>query len=394
MFHYTLFDAIIIINDNFLTTSIKLHYSSGVVRRWHVVKSKKTFLSYMLLIAIQCMAPLGLFDAPLSPPGYRSEFISLNRIFVNLPNEEYDVEKVNSIIDRISVFPPKLIDRLIAKNEKMKLINGRLTDEPEYEYLKGKTPRGWEDTGCTWDDVPGIGGNPIVVRIESCGGRDKSHSSVCLELHEVAHRINAIESTRISDGYDFKKLWKAEAPILFENNQYFIDHCNEYFAECYSMYLFDEDTKAALKKNAPLTYEFFSQDFFNALPKPDLSVYRFGGTKICGGIYKNKIYDSYSDIVTDAYFKSSDHLYIAFAATNYGQSTNKPLRLSLWVDGKQIFFTYKGPIKSGQICRFWNISIGKLSPGVHSIIYEVDSNYGVSETDENNNWTEYKIEVE
>lgn len=358
------------------------------------MKNSKAFLSYALIFAIQCVMPLNMFSHPINfTPKYKSELVSLASIFVSLPSENYDVKKADSIIDRISVFPPKLIDRLIAKGEKMKLINGLLTDEPEYQYLKGKIPKGWEDTGCTWDDVPGVGGNPIIVRIDSSGS-DKSHSSICLELHEISHRINALDNVRISDSANFKKLWKAEAPILFKKTPYFIENSNEYFAECYSMYLFNENTRANLKKNAPLTYEFFSQDFFNPLPKPDLSVYRFEGTKICGGLYKNKKYDSYSDIVTDAYFKSSDDIYIAFAATNYGQSTNTSLKLSLWVDGKQIFNAYQDHIKEGYIFRLWNISIGKLSPGTHSIIYEVDTNFNISETDENNNWIEYKIEVE
>lgn len=358
------------------------------------MKSIKSFLPYALIVAIQCMVPLRLFNDPASPPPqYQSEHISLSNIFVNLPQENYDIEKADSIIRRISLFPPKLIDKLIAKGEKMRVINGKLTDEPEYQYLKGKIPKGWEETGCTWDDVPGIGGNPIIVRIDSCGA-DTSHSSICLELHEISHRINALNVTRISDSYAFRKIWRAEAPILFKENPYFIENSNEYFAECYSMYLFSDDTRADLKENAPLTYEFFSQDFYNPLPKPDLSVYRFGGTKICGGIYKNKKYDSYSEIVTDAYFKASDYIYIAFAATNYGQSTDKPLKLCLWVDGKLAFQSYQGPIKEGCIYRLWNISIGKLSPGTHTIIYEADSNYRISEADENNNWVQYKIEVE
>lgn len=356
--------------------------------------SIKTFLPYALIAAVQCLIPLSLSDIPASPPpSYRSEHISLSNIFVNLPQEEYDMEKAESVIDRINVFPPKLIDRLIAKGEKMKLINGKLTDEPEYQYLRGRIPKGWENTGFTWDDVPGIGGNPIIVRLDSCGTAD-SHSSVCLELHEISHRINALDIIKASDTFAFRRIWRAESPILFEHNPYFIENSNEYFAECYSMYLCCDDTRSQLKSKAPLTYEFFSQDFYNHLPKPDLSVYRFGGSKICGGLYKNQKYSSFEEIVPESYFKTSDHLYIAFAATNYGPSTEKPLKLSLWVDGKLVFESYQGPINEGYICRLWNISIGKLSPGTHSIIYEVDSNYGVSEADENNNWAEYKIVVE
>mgnify|MGYP001223830422 CR=1 FL=1 len=354
----------------------------------------RTFLSCIILTAFYYMYPLGLFDIPASPPpSYKSDIIPLTNVFVEIPEEPYDTNIVSTIIDKLSVFPPKLIDRLIGKGEKMRLITGRLTDEPEYQHLRGKIPRGWEDTGCTWDDVPGVGGNPIVVRIDACGSNSE-HSSVCLELHEVAHRIDEINVIKTSDSYNFRKIWINEAPILFKDNQYFIKNCNEYFAECYAMYLHSDDTRAELKDKAPLTYQFFTQDIYNPLPKPDLSVYRFGSGKICGGLYKNKTYTSYSDIVREAYFKSTDEIYIAFAVTNYGKSTEKPLKISLWVDGKLVFDCYKGPIEEGHICRIWNVKIGRLSPGVHTIIYEADSNYGVSEADENNNWAEYKIEVE
>jgi len=358
---------------------------------------QKTILSFALILVLQCMIPIGLFDMPASPPPvsltYKSDMIPLTSIFVELPKEPYDIDKTRLIMDNLTLFPPKLIDNLIAKGEKMRLITGRLTDEPEYEHLRGKIPKGWEDTGCTWDDVPGIGGNPIVVRIDSCGS-NLEHSSVCLELHEVAHRIDALSPISISNTFKFRRIWLNEAPILFKDNPYFIDHCNEYFAECYSMYLFSETTNLILKEKAPLTYEFFSQEMYNPIDKPDLSVYRFGGTRICGGLYKNKTYDSYSEIVKESYFKSTDDIYIAFAATNYGKSTDKTLKLSLWVDGKLVFETYQGPIKEGYICRLWNIKIGKLSPGTHTIIYEVDSNYRISEANENNNWAQYKIFVE
>lgn len=352
------------------------------------------FMSCILIASLQCMMPLGLFDIPACPPPtYESDIIPLASIFVDLPDEPYDADKVSSIMEKISYFPPKLIDKLIAKGEKMRLINGCLTDEPEYQYLKGKIPRGWEDTGFTWDDVPGVGGNPIVVRIDCCGS-SSTHSSVCLELHEIAHRIDTLNTLNTSNTFAFRKIWKSEAPVLFKDNPYFIEHCNEYFAECYAMYLCCDDTRTELMEKAPLTYQFFSQDLYNPLLKPDLSVYEFGSSKICGGLYKNKKYSSYNKIAKESYFKSTDDIYIGFAAINYGKTTDKPFKISLWVDGEPFFETYQGPIKEGHICRLWNIKIGKLTPGTHTIIYEADSNYGISEANENNNWAEYKIVVE
>ena len=69
-------------------------------------------------------------------------------------------------------------------------------------------------------------------------------------------------------------------------------------------------------------------------------------------------------------------------------------KICLWADGKLVFKTYENSMAQGKIRRFWNIKIGKLSPSKHSIIYEVDTNYGVSEENENNNWAEVVIYVD
>lgn len=358
------------------------------------MKNYKTFLSLIFMIALQCIMPLHMFDDNkiiIRDHGY--EITSLYQLFIELP-QKYDEESVNSIIDRINLVPPNIIDSLIGKKEKIRLINGKLTDEPEYEYLKGQIPRGWESTGCTWDDVPGIGGNPIIVRI-GCSGSDKTHSSLCLELHEISHRVDSLFPRKISETYNFKLIWKEEAKSLFGNNIYFIKNCDEYFAECYTMYLLNKNTRRHLKKNAPKTYDFFSNDpVFNYLLKPDLSVFRLNNKKLCSAVYKNRTYTDYQSIMPHSKFTSSDDIYIGFALTNYGPPTNKAIKICLWVDGKLVFKTYEDSMAQGEIRRFWNINIGKLSPNKHSIIYEVDTNYSVSEENENNNWAEVVIYVD
>lgn len=357
------------------------------------MKNYKTFLSLILMIALQCVIPLNMFDeVKIAKSNYESETTSLTNIFIELP-EKYNEKEVNQIIDRINLVPPRIIDNLIGKKEKMRLINGKLTDEPEYEYLKGQVPRGWENTGCTWDDVPGIAGNPIVVRID-CSNSNTTHSSTCLELHEISHRTDTLFKHKISETSNFKSIWKQEAPKLFKNNPYFINNPDEYFAESYAMYLLNEKTRKLLEKDAPLTYRFFLNDSsFNHLQKSDLSLYRFDDKKLCGSIYKNKEYKDYESIEADSEFTSTDNIYIGFAVTNYGLPTVKPIKICLWVDGKLIFRAYENPMGQGHIRRLWNIKIGKLTPGKHSIIYEADSNYLISEENENNNWAQINIEV-
>ena len=82
---------------------------------------QKTILSFALILVLQCMIPIGLFDMPASPPPvsltYKSDMIPLTSIFVELPKEPYDIDKTRLIMDNLTLFP-KLIDNLIKeKNE-------------------------------------------------------------------------------------------------------------------------------------------------------------------------------------------------------------------------------------------------------------------------------------
>ena len=86
-----------------------------------------------------------------------AEFEYVRDHLISLPEAgSYDEEKAQEMIDRIMGIDIRILAKWLSYGGEMRLINNNITDEPEFEYLKGEVPRGWEGTGYTWDDVPGI----------------------------------------------------------------------------------------------------------------------------------------------------------------------------------------------------------------------------------------------
>lgn len=208
---------------------------------------------------------IGVFTIDGSTPGYRSKVKFTANIepmdniiskLVVLPEEQYDEIEVKKILDRISRIYPRVLDNLLSRGVKIKLITSNITELPEYEYLKGKIPRGWEGTGKTWDDVPGVSGNPVAIKI-GFSERGKGHGSINLELHETAHTIDGYILNMISKTKTFEDVWKSDVNSLFPQNSYFMQYPDEYFAETFAMFYLDNSSKYELSLKAPKTFKFF-----------------------------------------------------------------------------------------------------------------------------------------
>ena len=113
-------------------------------------------------------------------------------------------------------------------------------------------PRGWENTGFTWSDIPGVGGNPVIVRI---GYSDKGmgHGSVNLELHETFHAIDRYVLDDRSEIPEFRALFREEAAGLFAGNRYEELFPEEYFAEVASIIYLYEKTRRTVRVKLPKT---------------------------------------------------------------------------------------------------------------------------------------------
>lgn len=174
---------------------------------------------------------------------------------VKLPSGYYDVAEANKMIANINKFGDNILQRMYNNRVEVHLVNGPITNQPSMRHLRGVTPRGWEGTGKTWDDIPGSGGNPVIVRI-GYSDTGMGHGSLNLELHETAHAIDTYVFNRYSSSSQFRYAFNYEARRLFGNDGYNSVYPEEYFAESSSMYFLNSTTRARLQQNAPITYNY------------------------------------------------------------------------------------------------------------------------------------------
>ncbi|MFG0974898.1 zinc metalloprotease Zmp1 [Clostridioides difficile] len=178
---------------------------------------------------------------------------TLSQIVV-FPTGNYDKNEVNAMVNRLANIDGKYLNALNQNNLKIKLLSGKLTDEKEYAYLKGVVPKGWEGTGKTWDDVPGLGGSTVALRI-GFSNKGKGHDAINLELHETAHAIDHIVLNDISKSAQFKQIFAKEGRSL-GNVNYLGVYPEEFFAEAFAYYYLNQDTNSKLKSACPQTYSF------------------------------------------------------------------------------------------------------------------------------------------
>ncbi|WML47786.1 toxin [Neobacillus sp. PS3-34] len=175
-----------------------------------------------------------------------------------LPYENFNQKETENIVGRLDSLPVSLLQKINEKGIYVKLFNGKLTDNPTASYLKGEIPRGYHTT-TTWDDVPGMGGSRTVLVKIGSSDKGKGHGSINLELHELAHSIDRLVYHDIRYDHHFQAVWKRESESLFPGNSYFINYPEEYFAETFAMFYYDQVSRNVLKEKAPLTYKLISR---------------------------------------------------------------------------------------------------------------------------------------
>lgn len=186
-----------------------------------------------------------------------SKAMLLDNLIV-LVDKTYDQDEVHNIISRISNISHPILKGLVDDRVTIRLINEPITDDPNFSYLKGVTPRGWEGTGKTWDDIPGAGGNPTIIRV-GYSEKGKGHGTINLELHEIGHAADGWVFEDVSKSDEFKSIWKKEVSNLFKADSYFNSYSEEYFAEVFAMYFLNDSEKEKVRKSAPRTYDFFNK---------------------------------------------------------------------------------------------------------------------------------------
>ncbi|WP_423407147.1 anthrax toxin lethal factor-related metalloendopeptidase [Heyndrickxia sp. MSNUG] len=183
------------------------------------------------------------------------ETVSLVGQMIVLPEDDFNQEEAAGIINRIAMLPDSMLQKAVNHNIRVKLFEGNLTDNPSARHLKGVIPRGYT-TNRTWDQVPGIGGSRTVLVKIGSSDKGKGHSSVNLELHELAHSLDRHVYGGIREEDQFLKIWRQESRLLFPGRAYFLEYPEEYFAESFAMFYIGGMPTRLLQQAAPQTYQY------------------------------------------------------------------------------------------------------------------------------------------
>lgn len=215
-------------------------------------------------LAIITVLFLSLFMANTEQASANSALDSMVEIRDNDGN--YDSAKAQAMIDRLNRVDDRILTHTNRAGVNIILMDMPLTDLPEFEYLSGQVPRGWENTKQTWDEVPGAGGHTVAARIGH-SNPGHGHSTINLELHEYGHAVDSYAAGfTVSESQEFRQIMESEKGALFgdhEVSEYF-DEPGEYFAEVFAMYYLGGDARSKLANRAPETYDFISH-FHNRL---------------------------------------------------------------------------------------------------------------------------------
>ncbi|MEC1772913.1 anthrax toxin lethal factor-related metalloendopeptidase [Schinkia azotoformans] len=220
------------------------------------------FISITLILSVQDYAEGKTLGVSLVDENLKIETndkyvgMLLGELILLPDDNNYDKTNALEMINTLSQINPTILNFLTENNLKVKLFNGKLTDEPSFQNLKGTVPRGWNN-GLTWDDVPGGCAPTLALAKIGSSQTGMGHSSVNLELHEVGHLFER-NYQKLRDNMEYIQIWKEEAPKLMPGRDYFSDYQDEFFAEAFAMYYYGPNTREVVKQVAPNTYSLIS----------------------------------------------------------------------------------------------------------------------------------------
>ncbi|MBD1381604.1 anthrax toxin lethal factor-related metalloendopeptidase [Metabacillus arenae] len=178
---------------------------------------------------------------------------------VFLPEVKFSEKDAIEMIRHLDQVDANILQLAVKQNIKVILFTGLLTDQNQFQDLKGVIPRGYPESGPSWDAVPGIAeGNKVFAKIGH-SEYGSGHGSIALELHEFGHAIDRYLFKGVRKDPVFLNIWKKEAAILFEGKNYYVRFPEEYFAEAFAMYYFNKESRTKLEVTAPLTYNYIIQ---------------------------------------------------------------------------------------------------------------------------------------
>ena len=159
--------------------------------------------------------------------------------------EDYGASKKvrTTHLNELMQLPSEIRRFLKSKRVKVLISSGSVTGFSDLSYLSGKIPRGWEDTGYTWDSVPGAGNKTAVY----LGHPGLPHSAHSLALHEAGHSIDFNAS--LSTSYEWRRLYQYWSK--FPNwddaiGNYRMSHIEEFVASSLDDYFCSNETRGQL----------------------------------------------------------------------------------------------------------------------------------------------------
>jgi len=224
---------------------------------------KKTL--FILLLSLICIPFYHLAKAfpegvQLSSYKFETNELSLSKPIVSelvyLPPKGFSENDAMKMIENIQKVDENILLLAAEESIQIKLFTGSITSQNGLDRLKDLKPRGYETNDPNWELVPGMSDNRVVYAKIGHSEFGKGHGSVSLELHEFAHAIDRYVFQYVRKNPLFLNIWKQEVDSLFPLQSYFIQFPEEYFAETFAMYYYNNQTKLTLQEKAPLTFTF------------------------------------------------------------------------------------------------------------------------------------------
>lgn len=163
------------------------------------------------------------------------------------------LEHLNATLKEFAKAPMAVLNEIKKAGLKARLLVGKgITDHPIAAHLKNVTPRGWEGSHKTWDDVPGLGGSETVIVVNRLR---EGHGSKNLVLHEHAHTYQRSQSILKGQDPTTSKEWLEVHKSNSWPNSYERTYPEEGFAESFAKYFNSEGTRATLPEGVKSYWE-------------------------------------------------------------------------------------------------------------------------------------------
>ena len=184
------------------------------------------------------------------------------RVVESVSGTSVSRDQINYVNAQVAKVPAKAMEIVAKAGSRLEIVGGSsVTDHPDNAHMKGIAPRGWESTGKTWDDVPGMGASkPGSATIISARAMldPQAHGSANLVLHEHAHTIDLFARNERNDPLSRQDDWSKIHQSQKWSSSYEKKFPEEAWAESFAKMYNGERTR----KELPVTVRSYFLDKF------------------------------------------------------------------------------------------------------------------------------------